>query len=1504
MKNYKYLKFGFVVAVFSLMLVVFFQGNNTLAAVPSELPQSTINNAVINIRNKVIYEAVKSCYYNLSESIDLSKKKLTWGEIFGGNGDVAGIPIPNYVFGNNATVKDRKDLKCSQLMGGWNSLFGGAFKGIGYRDDDSAGIPVGKDGFIDNTGSTKEMMADFLRTIGYSEDETVSDSDYRCIYYAGTMSTSYGTGEAYETDRVCAKPMEDDNSLIDSNYEIDVQLFYLQETSDLMYNLSGKITYSNNTLKIPRFVVRYWVGSDSATTNQMLISTKLGCDGGHVGDWGVSVGATCDKKNNLVITKDQLSFDDLANALGAALIASSGTSNQEPIVGSPTVVSNALATFKKGSLDAYLKHFLGDNYELFGRPLTDTELYVLYWSGLTSIGVKQSSKDKENGNVRNWLQIATHTFATDWTRQLECDKNCTINTINSNGSLKRMNAINLNNKMDSNTVLGLLNNLDYDSEDFGEVEAPVEDLYPNVVEPTDKESSQACYNGAGPLGWILCPIIEGITGFGTVLWNDVEQNHLKTPAKEIFADGGGVENVWSRIRDIGNIVFVILFLIVIFSQLTGVGIDNYGIKKILPKLVLVAVLTNLSWIMCELAVDLSNIVGSGINSLLTGMAPDVTIVADTGSAPATAAVVDLALASGGIALFAWLNPIGLVSAAFAVLGMVLSILAGIAVMYVVLLIREAGIVLLVCLAPVAIVGYALPNTEKLSKKWLSLFKALLIVYPICGLVMGGGKLAGAVLASVNSESKGMKLAAMIIQVLPFFLIPMILKKSLSLMGNVGARVSQMGRGLSRRASGMIQSGVRNSEKFKNFSNFEQNRRTLRKANRIQKRFDGRDAKSLSKREQHLAAWANKTAASLENQQKRDEMMADREMGYKSEVSYGTAALSNEREKKYSETFANMTNRKDVEEAFEKAVLGNDKEKASAAFKELINQGGIEQAMNILSEDSVWDKMKASGVDTRIIQAMGSSKVDAFKAYNKYRSSGGTAAFKDWYRGTLSEEQLNKEKGHVKNQTYAEHLMRRDKDSMINFDKDEIKYMMDHAPIAGELDGKKFDSGMYYRMVTQLMLNSSDPEARTRASNIIEEGIKSGGENFLADGGFTTGSFEKMRGRDAEMIVKAYTEKHGGNREAALSDIRGQLSTQIANAKNDPGALRNMDKEVLDMLGLKKDGNNTNASSANGENGVLRVGGNTNANGTNVNANANANANANVRARGANANSAARRSGIIEDSNYREYNVRRVEPVAPAPQSYADVLPRVQGKTYEDIKDSDALPTWVQNEKDYQQLMVGAEASKVLTEINGKSFEEVKDSGVLPTSVNDEQGYKNYVRELGTQVQDTSNLKQYRVAQSKTYEQARDGGDAPAWVQDAQDYDRFVAGAEAKAMLPKIKDKTYEQARDSGVLPDGINSDNEFKKYSSELRIKAQDADSIRQYRAIEGKTYEQARDSGALPSGIGRAEYGQFSREYKIQFDEARKRGAANSVKPVNGQGNRPRQDDNPPSGDFIVPRQ
>ena len=63
---------------------------------------------------------------------------------------------------------------------------------------------------------------------------------------------------------------------------------------------------------------------------------------------------------------------------------------------------------------------------------------------------------------------------------------------------------------------------------------------------------------------------------------------------DIFNTGGSTYQIWQSLLTFANTGMIIILLVIVFSQLTGYGIDNYGIKKMLPKLIVTAILINLS----------------------------------------------------------------------------------------------------------------------------------------------------------------------------------------------------------------------------------------------------------------------------------------------------------------------------------------------------------------------------------------------------------------------------------------------------------------------------------------------------------------------------------------------------------------------------------------------------------------------------------------------------------------------------------------------------------------------------------------------------------------------------------------------------------------------------------------------------------------------------------------------------------------------------------------------
>ena len=317
----------------------------------------------------------------------------------------------------------------------------------------------------------------------------------------------------------------------------------------------------------------------------------------------------------------------------------------------------------------------------------------------------------------------------------------------------------------------------------------------------DGEPKKSCSDELIGLGWLICPSMSLAGLMADAGYNSVSMFLDISP--DIFKDNpelGGAKQAWNFFRDIANVVFVLLFLWVIFSQISNVGVSNYGIKKILPKLILGAILINLSFYICQLAVDLSNILGYALKGVLEGASLRAE-PSEIGVIDGFVTVIEKAIVLAGTALFAFLT----VS-----IPMLIWTLVSLAVAFLILVLRQAAVILLIAISPIAFAAWLLPNTESLFKKWVSAFKGLLVVFPVVSLMYGSGKLAGAVL-SHSSSGIIMQFVALCAPIVPLIATPFVIKSSLNSLGSIGAKISN--NGLMNLPSNKLKDNVMNKSRF-------------------------------------------------------------------------------------------------------------------------------------------------------------------------------------------------------------------------------------------------------------------------------------------------------------------------------------------------------------------------------------------------------------------------------------------------------------------------------------------------------------------------------------------------------------------------------------------------------------------------------------------------------------------------------------------------------------------
>lgn len=286
--------------------------------------------------------------------------------------------------------------------------------------------------------------------------------------------------------------------------------------------------------------------------------------------------------------------------------------------------------------------------------------------------------------------------------------------------------------------------------------------------PADEEDNKSSCKVDG-VGWIICPVMRLMAQVTDGAYSVVAVL-LKTPPVDTDTSKPTYQ-AWSIMRNFANIAFVIAFLVVIYSQITGVGMSSYGVKKMLPRIIIAAILVNVSYWICAVAVDVANIAGSSVSDLLDGISGQ--LYNDTG------AIESGAGGKWDVITVGILGTVGAAAVLYAGLAVLLPVLvaalATIVTLVVVLTIRQALIIILIVVSPLAFVAYLLPNTETWFKKWRSAFQVLLVMYPIIGIMFGGCALASTIISQSAGKNFALQVMGAGVTVVPLFLAPFIIK---------------------------------------------------------------------------------------------------------------------------------------------------------------------------------------------------------------------------------------------------------------------------------------------------------------------------------------------------------------------------------------------------------------------------------------------------------------------------------------------------------------------------------------------------------------------------------------------------------------------------------------------------------------------------------------------------------------------------------------------------------
>ncbi len=307
-----------------------------------------------------------------------------------------------------------------------------------------------------------------------------------------------------------------------------------------------------------------------------------------------------------------------------------------------------------------------------------------------------------------------------------------------------------------------------------------------------------------PLSFIMCPVMNFMTSAITTVIEGL-QTALTNPD---LTQSTQLADALRAMINVANSFYIIIFLVIIFANFIAIpGLDNYTIKKTLPKLIAAIILTQFSLLICQTILDLGNILAVTLPTLLlksfgiNGTPAQAFANAVTGNpstTPPQPGVGNLGDLFESIGQFFMLMIVLLA-------GIIVGIIA-----FFYLVMRYFFIVLLVLATPFAFAAWVLPNTEQFFKKWWSMFIKLSLMYLLVTLLFTGGAIFSLLLLSGNffGNSGGTNFLSSLVGIFVPLVVLALVPKTLKLSGDIMAKTGKMV--AETRAGQKAQEGVKKS----------------------------------------------------------------------------------------------------------------------------------------------------------------------------------------------------------------------------------------------------------------------------------------------------------------------------------------------------------------------------------------------------------------------------------------------------------------------------------------------------------------------------------------------------------------------------------------------------------------------------------------------------------------------------------------------------------------------
>jgi hypothetical protein len=307
-----------------------------------------------------------------------------------------------------------------------------------------------------------------------------------------------------------------------------------------------------------------------------------------------------------------------------------------------------------------------------------------------------------------------------------------------------------------------------------------------------EDAARTCESEGGSLAWMLCPVLVLLDNGINFLTNGIES--LLEVDESKYNDPSLVQT-WRVLRNIALLLLIPMMLLMVIGTALEFGpFDAYTVKKALPRMFLAVLFITLSLFITQFFLNVSNVVGRGIEGLVLSASNSPDSLADSYSA-AGGLLFSTVVAGGAAGGIAIVGAVGATGALLSMLGsLALVTFVGLLIGYLVLVIRELLILVLMIAAPLAILVWVFPDNDKLWKIWKTTFIALLMMFPIIMLLISSGKLFANVIGDSQNSFTAFFLK-IIAYVAPFFFIPATFKYGLGAFSSVAGVMNDRSRGL-------------------------------------------------------------------------------------------------------------------------------------------------------------------------------------------------------------------------------------------------------------------------------------------------------------------------------------------------------------------------------------------------------------------------------------------------------------------------------------------------------------------------------------------------------------------------------------------------------------------------------------------------------------------------------------------------------------------------------------